>query len=266
MRERLRLLAQRHGAFVAVCAVLLGGFEYLIVLVVKSLKLSDTLTNLAAILPPPLRLVLENTFTGDFSARGLLAFGWSHPIPQAIGAAVAVVLATRAIAGACEDGTIEIALALPISRARHLAADVVFALVALAAIGLVGAGAAIAAQRLHGVGGVEPRAMLRLAANWWSLQAAWFGVALALSSVAREGARASGAVFVIAVASFVAEVIGRLWEGAKWVLPWTLYDYFSPRDVLLKNAAVLGPSLILCSVLAAGLTTAFMRFQRRDLP
>jgi ABC-type transport system involved in multi-copper enzyme maturation permease subunit len=213
-----------------------------------------------------MREMIEQVMFAGLSPRGLIAFGWSHPVAQALGAGVAEVLATRAVAGECEAGTIELTLGAPVSRSTWLLAHAAAGLAALALVSAAGTVATALALRLFRLDPIAPPALLRLGANHLALQAAWFGVTLALSAGSRDGGRVSGAAFLLALASYVADVIGRLWAKAAFVLPYSLYHHFAAQDILARDAAVGRPVALLGAVAAAGIAVAWWRFERRDLP
>jgi ABC-2 type transport system permease protein len=266
MRNLLRLLAARNAAFVAWSALLLAGFQYLICAAVGSVDVSGALQLVLRSLPPMLQTMIASTMFGGLTPSGLLAFGWNHPIAQAAGTAVAIVLGMRAVAGEAETGALELLLTQPLSRAAWLAAQVGFGFVALALVTAAGLAGTLAGQAVFGLGRFTGVALLRLGLGFLLLQAAWFGVALLVSAFAREGGRVASIVFLVALASYLANVIGHLLEHAAFILPWTLSHYFSPQDILVEGRGQVRPELTLAAVGLAGVVLAWLRFRRRDLP
>ena len=266
MRNLLRRLASRHALFLGICAVLLAGFEYLVCAFVATFNVAGAVEQLVKSLPPLVQAVLGPQIAAVLSPRGLVAFGWDHPVAQALGTAVAIVLAARAVAGEIEDGALELVLSQPVSRAEYLGAQALFGLGALAGLSLAGCagtsrGALAVGVDLGGAGG-----LLRLAGMFFLLQAAWFGATLAASAFGREGGRAAGIGFLLAVVSYLGQAVGKLLPSAAFILPYCLHDYYEPRAILL-NGAVAGKSLaVLLGVAVAGLAVAFARFLRRDIP
>jgi hypothetical protein len=93
MLNLLRRLAARHAAFLLICSVLLGLFELLMCAIVSTMNLSGAFNELMKSAPAFLRSMIGEEFLGGLTTRGILAFGWNHPIAQALGTAVAIVLA-----------------------------------------------------------------------------------------------------------------------------------------------------------------------------
>jgi ABC-type transport system involved in multi-copper enzyme maturation permease subunit len=266
MRNLLRLLAARHAAFLAASAVLLGLFQYLICAAVASVDVGGALQVVMQSVPPLLRGLVETQLFGGLTPRGLLAFGWNHPVAHALGTAPAIVLAARAIAGEAERGTIELELAQPLRRSIYLAAHVGFAAWALTMVTVAGIAGTLIGQRVFGLPGFRPGVVAALGIDYLLLQFAWFAVTLLFSAWGREGGRVAAIGFLVALVSYFAQVIGQLWEHAAFVLPYTLHDYFSPRDLLVDGTSVLQPALVLLAVSVVGVGTAAWRFATRDLP
>jgi ABC-2 type transport system permease protein len=262
----LRLLARRHGAFVLACGALLALFQVLIGAAIGAVDVEGALGAVLRSLPLLVRDVLAEQMFGGLTERGLQAFGWSHPIAQALGAAVAVRLGARAVAGECENGMMETLLAAPLSRGGYLAAQVGFALSALALVAAAGVAGSALAQAAFGLVPVGAATFARLGADYAALQADWFALTLALSAGAREGGRAASAGFLLALVSYLVSVVGRLWDPMAPLLPWSLFTRFEPRRLLLDQAVPVRDEAVLLAVLAAGVAWAAWRFRRRDLP
>jgi ABC-2 type transport system permease protein len=265
-RNLLRRLARRNAAFLAGCTILFGGFEFLIAGVVGTLDLKSMFAQIFASLPPVMQGMLGPQLLGGLTPQGVLAFGWNHPIVLALGGALAIVLAARAIAGEVESGAIELVLAQPISRASYLSSQISFGLGALALLSLGGLAGSLAGQAFWGVPLFHPRPALALTANFWLLQAAAYGVALLISALAREAGRVGSLTFILLLASFLLEVIGGLWRRAHFLLPWSIYERFQPR-ALLQTGAIPGRTLLVLGGIALlGTALACWHFSHRDLP
>ena len=261
----LRHATLRQLPFLGICGLLLGLFQFMICAAVSSANVGPALETMIRSLPPALQNVLTSQF-GGLSERGLLAFGWNHPIAQALGTAVAIVLAARAVAGEIESGAVEFLLGQPLSRTTYFATHVAFALTALASMSLIAmAGTWIGLGVFH-----KPlfgaQQLLAVALNYFLLQSAWFGLTLLFSVHGHEGGRIAGIGFLIALGSYFGQVVGRLWSDAAFVLPWTLHQYFSPQAILLEGAPVTTSIATLGAVTIVGIGLAAWRFQHRDLP
>jgi ABC-2 type transport system permease protein len=266
MLELIRWLSRRNAPFLAASAALLGAFQYLICIAVASVDVSGALQAILRNLPPILRSSAVTQLFGGLSPQGLLAFGWNHPITHALGTAVAILLGSRAIAGEIESGAMELHLSQPLSRPGYLAAQVALGLLALVALTAAGVAGTLLGQGVYGIQPFPAPAYARLAVNYLLLQCAWFGVALLLSAFGREGGRVAGRAFLLAMVSYLAQVIGLLLPAAAGVSPFTLHHYFSPQAILIGSAAGARDLAVLGGVVMVALAAAAWRFVRRDLP
>lgn len=262
----LRHLAARHAPFLLAIAVLLGAFQFLMCAAVGSVDVTGALETLVGSLPPLMQDLVATELFGGFTPGSLLAFAWNHPVSQALGSAAAIVLAARAIAGESETGAIELLLSQPISRGAYFAAHTGFALAAIAGISSAGVLGTVLGQSVFGIERFGGGRLFRLALGYGLLQGACFGITMALSAFGREGGRVASGAFLIVLLSYFGEAIGRLWDRASFVQPWTLHEYFSPHEILVRGAGIGRPAAVLGGVLALSLTLAWARFRSRDVP
>ncbi len=198
-----------------------------------------------------------------FSPAGYLttrSYGWIVPVVLAI---YASALGASLLAGEEEDGTLELLLANPVSRARvvlekWLALAVVVALLGLALF-LTGLGF----DRVFGLGvGADRYAAASLQATLLGL---FFGtVALAVGAAGASRAVALGVVAAFAVAGFLVNSLGSLvdWLAvARRLSPFYYYDANRPlmNGFDWPNAAVLFAATLLA------LAIAVVAFRRRDV-
>ena len=265
MRNLLKRLAARYGPFLGISAAVMAGFQFLICTIVSTLNIPALFTELTKSLPPVAKEFIVQ-YIGGFGPADLLAFGWNHPIALAVGGAVAIVLAARAVAGEIEAGTLELVLSQPLSRGRYFAGQMVFALSGLAIMAVAGAAATWLGQRVYGLDALGLRALAHLAANFFLLQAAWFGVTMVVSVFGREAGRVAFTGFLIALLSYLVQVVARMWPAAAFLLPYAPNGYYDPR-VILKTGALPARSVAVLGGLAAiSAALALGRFRRRDIP
>jgi len=266
MINLLRHLAGRHGGFVLGLGVLLAAFQFLICAAVSSVNLGSVFESLTRSLPPFLQGLVSSQLTGGFSARGLVAFGWNHPVVQALGTAPAIVLASGAIAGEIETGAIELVLSQPLSRASYFIAQVVFAVAALVVLSAMGLLGTVCGQTAFHMEPFGHGPLLALGADFAALMIAAFGITLLVSAFGRESGAAARVGFGIVLLSYFAQAIGKLWSRAAWILPWTLHDSFVPQRILVEHGSVGRPLAVLTAVAVVTIGVAWARFRVRDLP
>jgi ABC-2 type transport system permease protein len=212
-----------------------------------------------------MRSLLEQTMLGG-GTLGVLAFGWNHPITLAILAAVAIALASRAVAGEIENGAIELVLAQPVSRAAYLGAHLIFGMAALTLVAAAGAFGTMIGQRVMSLDAFGPGRMVQLLCNAILLQMAIYAATLLVSSWGREAGRVAVIGVLIALVSYFINVIATLWPKASFLEPYSLHTYYDPRAILVRGELATLAVQVLAGVAAGTAAVAFWRFATRDLP
>jgi ABC-2 type transport system permease protein len=237
----------------------------------------------------------------DFLAVELL-----HPVVMIIAGLWAVGRAAGAVSGEIDRGTMELLMSQPVPRNRlilaHLIVDVIVIPIICSAVFLgTRAGLELAGpfkidysvlEKLPKVPALmqQPRpefldvdvsrqkhALLNLAGLIFALS----GLTMAVSSAGRNRWRAIAWSVLIVLGMFIANVLGQLWDSAAYARPLTVFFYYQPQKIWLKEnwLAELGevwnggqelltvPMVpVLFTVGALGYLFAWRTFVRRDLP
>jgi ABC-2 type transport system permease protein len=264
MLNVIRRQLERNAVFLAIAGVMLGAFEFVLCAVVASMDVQGAFTQMTQFAPPMFRTMIEETLMGG-SPKGVLAFGWNHPVAHALLTAVAIALPARAIAGEVESGVIELVLAQPLSRSQYFAAQLLFGLAALSAVLACGVLGTVFGQAVFAL---EPFGwrLAPLFAAMLLLQLAIYGVTLLASSMGREAGRVALVGVFVAVLSFLVNAVATLWSKAEFAKPFSLHGYFDPREILLKDHVPATALVVLGGIAVLTLVAAFHRFLRRDLP
>lgn len=266
MLNLLDRLIRRHLLFLAAASLLFGGFEFMLCALVATFNIPAILTEVMKSLPPAAQAFISEQVLAGMTTRGLLAFGWNHPVTLALGAAVAIVPASRAIAGEIESGAMELLLSQPLARWEYVSAQIAFALLALAGLSTTGIMGTLLGQNYFALGLFDWRPLLQLALNFFLLQSAWYGLTLAFSVFGRESGPITGIAFFLALACYIVQVLGRIWPALAGLMPYTLYNYYSPQEILVQNTFSKTSLAILASVFLTGIGFTLWRFQKRDIP
>ena len=203
---------------------------------------------------------------GDiFSLPGSIALSFIHPIALILTSVFAVGFSTGAVAGERQRGTLEVALARPISRRGFyvtlLAASFSFIAVTIAALLLGG----VAGSAFAGVTSELAFANLPLL---WLNGVLLFGVVGAIGLAASVSydrlPPAFGITLGIVIGMYFLEILGSLWPEAKWLQPYSLFHYLQPKAILL-GAADPFDFAVLTAALVVAMGWALAVFPRRDL-
>ena len=203
---------------------------------------------------------------GDvFSLSGSIALGFIHPIAIILTSVFAVGFSASAVAGERQRGTLEVALARPISR-RALYISLLLASFAFVAISI----AALLAGSVGGAtfaGVVEELAFRHLPLLWLNsvlLFGAFAAIALAASVSFNRLTPAVGVTLGIVIGMYVLEVLGSLWPAAEALQPYSLFHYFKAKAILTGAVAPFDVA-VLSSVILVAMAWALVVFPRRDL-
>jgi ABC-type transport system involved in multi-copper enzyme maturation permease subunit len=203
---------------------------------------------------------------GDvFTLAGSIALGFIHPIAIMLTSVFAVGFSASAVAGERQRGTLEVALARPISRRvlylSLLAASFGFIAISVAALlaGSVG-GATFA-------GVVKELPFRNLPLLWLNsvlLFGAFAAIALAASVSFDRLTPALGMTLGVVITMYVLEVLGSLWPEAEVLQPYSLFHYLKAKAILTGSAAPFDV-VVLSSVILIAMAWALAVFPRRDL-
>lgn len=265
MLNLMRRELARNWIFLAAAMIVLGAFEYMICAIVASVDIEKAFAQITQFAPPLFRAMIEQNIPAG-SPAAALSFGWNHPIAHALLTTVAITLPARAIAGEVESGSIELVLAQPISRAEYFAAHLLLGVVALSAVLGAGLLGTVVGQRIFALEEFGAAPLAQLFANALLLQVAIYALTLLASAYGREAGRVALVGVLVAVVSYLVNVVAMLWPKAQFAKPYSLHGYFDPREILVQGNFAMSSVLVLGGVAAFALAVAFSRFARRDLP
>jgi ABC-2 type transport system permease protein len=203
---------------------------------------------------------------GDvFSLSGSIALGFIHPISIILTSVFAVGFTTAAVAGERQRGTLEVALARPVSRRSFyvtlLAAS--FGFIAMAIAALLAGG--ISGATLAGV--VAELRFRHLPLLWLNavlLFGALAAVGLAASVTFDRFGPALGWALAIVIVMYVLEVLGSLWPDARPLQPYSLFHYLQAKAILTGGGDRMD-LLVLTAAILIAMAWALVVFPRRDL-
>jgi ABC-type transport system involved in multi-copper enzyme maturation permease subunit len=203
---------------------------------------------------------------GDvFSLPGSIALSFIHPIAIILTSVFAVGFSAAAVAGERQRGTLEVALARPVSRRMFylslLAASFGFIAIANAAL-LAGS---VSGATFAGV--VDELAFGNLPLLWLNgvlLFGSFAAIGLAASVSFDRLTPALGVTLGIVIAMYVLEVLGSLWPAAEKLQPYSLFHYFKAKAILNGLVAPVDVA-VLSSVILIAMVWALVVFPRRDL-
>ncbi len=204
--------------------------------------------------------------SGDiFSLPGSIALSFIHPIAIILTSVFSVGFSATAIAGERQRGTLEVALARPVSRrAFYLTVlTAAFGFVAVSVSALLAGG--MAGAMFSGVAGeIATRNLPLLWLNAVLLFGSFTAVGLAASVSFDRLSPALGVTLGFIVVMYVFEVLGSLWPAAEFLQPYSLFHYLRPKLILIGQGTTRDGAVLIAVILVA-MIWALVVFPRRDL-
>ena len=188
-----------------------------------------------------------------------------HPFLLTLLTVVVVAVATRALAGEIDRGTIDVLLSYPIPRWQLPAAAAIVQLLCVtvlvaAVLGSIALGLRIAQLDLG-----SWVAFSWIAFNLWLAFLAVGFVSLAFSASSdRQGvalARSTGFVLV----SFLVNLLASLWSKVRFLEVFSIFHYYRPQPVVSSGGPILGDLVVLLTVAVVALAAALVFFSSRDI-
>jgi ABC-2 type transport system permease protein len=254
-RQRILLIA---------ACVLLFLFQILMILVARGLDQTGGFATLENLIPDAVR---QWTNIPALSFRGMVSFAYSHPVVLVFLMVMAIALGTEP-AGEVESKIIDLLLARPVGRASVIGRSFLVLLAAtVAAVGsmLLGTGSGLLLLARESAPWPAPRVILALAANLSLIVTAWGSIALLIASLSRRRGGAAGVAALLALATFIVDAVGRLWDPLRAATVLTPFHYFSPIPLITGAPLPVRDVVVLAAVTLAAFAAAQVAYARRDL-
>jgi ABC-2 type transport system permease protein len=258
---------RRVSALVVAMAVLLAGFQTLLILVARSVQQSNAFDQIGALIPPFARALMGQSFTTFMSFQGIVCLGYFHLSVMGSLVAMSIALATTP-ASEVETGFMDLILSRALARhwviTRAIAVLICCTAVLLAMMML---GTWVGLHALAPAGSTWPQLnlILSLVANLGILVLAWGGIAMAIGSAARRRAIAGGIAGLLALATFLLDYVARAWSPAESIAWLSPFRYYSPFDLLTGAPLPIKNLVVLAGIAAGGFALAYWLFSRRDI-
>lgn len=247
--------------------LLVGMFQVLMMVMVETLDLPSILEGVIQMLPLPAQQLFGDQFISDYSVGGIVALAYKHPLILVTFLLVAISLPVRHLAGAVENGTLELILAMPVPRlriARSLwAGSGLFLLVLLLGCWV---GMGISMLIFPETRSLHLPTLAKLGVNLWLLAFAISSYAFLSSALSREAARATQLAAGLTLFFYFLDYAVQIWpaiEVVRWLTP---FNYFDTQDILRGGTGWIRDGVVLATVAIASGGLALLQVHRRDIP
>lgn len=247
--------------------LLLSGFQMILIVVARSIQSTGGFEQLTALLPPFARELMGPSLTSFMSFAGIVCLGYFHLSVMGSLVGLAITIATIPTSE-IETGFMDLILARPLAR-HWIVTRTIFALIVstvlLLAMMMTGTWAGLETLAPKSVTWPSVKLVSSLATNLSLLMLAWGGVSLAIASASRRRGVAGAIAGLLALAAFLLDYVGRLWQPAESVAWLSPFRYYSPFELVMGNPLPSKNLLVLVGIAAAGCVTAYVLFTRRDI-
>jgi ABC-2 type transport system permease protein len=258
--KRIRTLLLAMG-------LLLAAFQILLIAVARSIFRSGGFRQLSALLPPFARQMMGPSFVSVMSFSGIVCVGYFHVAVMSALIGLAIAVSTQP-ASEIETGFADLILSRPVPRRAVITRTILLLLVCTAVtLGLMLSGTygGLAALAPEGADVPEAKLLRSLVTGLGLLMLCWGGIALALASMARRRSTAGGIAGLLALATFLLDYAGRMWEPADRFARLSPFRYFNPFALVMGDPLPARSVYVLAGIAVAGFALAYVAYSRRDI-
>lgn len=263
-----RLLQRDRGGLIAML-VLVAVVLLVNPIIADSIGGGAGLQSILEAMPPALRAFTQSQpeFIAASGLGGFLSVSFTHPVYLAVACVSLVGFAARGLAGEMERGTIQLALARPISRPSVYLSRVYGVIVVATLLSVVGPLGMLLGLALAQPDGEFDRGNFFYAGIttfflFWAIG----GATLLGSAAANTGGRCVAWATSALVISYFVDYFASLWDVLKPIEPLSVLNYFDPGRALVNGRVDVSNLIVLGLVGAIGSLAGLVMFVRRDLP
>ena len=246
---------------------LLWAFQVIIIGQSAEIERTSSFGRMADLLPGFLQRGLGNKALILATFKGMVSFGYFHPVVCILISGLAMYLATEP-AHEVESGLVDIELARSMPRHRLLTRSLLLALAALSAsVGVMALGTWMGA-RFFGAGnlglptlGVRLRLLANLLALGWCLA----GFALLVATLSRRWMTAFTTVMLTAVIAYMIDFLAIGWRPMHTIAWLSPFHYYPALSIIAGDAETGRDLAVLFGAATVFIALAYWQFQRRDL-
>jgi ABC-2 type transport system permease protein len=263
----LALSLKRIRTLLAVMGLLLFAFQVILILVARSIQNAGRFEQLAALIPPFAREMLGPSLASLMSFSGIVCVGYFHLAVMASLVALSIALATLPVSE-IETGFVDLILSRPLARhwiITRTIAVTMFAISAMLIFMMAGTWAGLAALAPENAMWPSKRLIGSLALNLGLLLLSWSGIAMAVGAAARRRSVAGASVGLLALAMFLLDYVGRLWQPAGQIAWLSPFRYFNAFELIMGNPLPPKNVVVLLAIAITGFGAAYALFSRRDI-
>ena len=258
---------KRMRTLVIAMAVLLAGFQVVLILVAGSIHRSGSFEQLGQMMPPFVRQMMGSSLISFMSFSGIASLGYFHLAVMGSLVGLSIALGTTPTSE-IEIGFMDLLLSRPLARHWIITRSIVVMMICTAAVlGMMMAGTWAGLNLLapKEVAWPTPRLVLSLVTNLAVLMLCWNAVAMAIGAAARRRGVAGGLAGLVALAMFLLDYVARAWQPAERVAWLSPFRYYNPLDLIMGRALSTKNLMVLIAIALSFFALSYVLFSRRDI-
>ncbi len=213
-----------------------------------------------------LRALLGADVGDSIGPTVVTSIAWVHPIALTLVWAHEIVLCTRVPAGEVDRGTMDVLLALPVSRWQMYVSETVVWLGTGVVVLLLGlAGCLLGGLALAPENRTDFSLLVRIVANLSCLYLSVGGLAFLVSTLSERRGRAVAVVFALVLSSYFLNVLAQYWDFAEKIAFLSILHYYKPFLIMQNSDWPVKDMLVLAGCGAVLWTAGGIIFARRDI-
>lgn len=237
--------------------------QFLMLFIITTIDSGPLLDTFLSLLPSQFRVL----FLQRSSVEGAAAFGFNHPLVIAILAISAIIIPARHVAGEVETGTLEILLACPIERWRHIITVWFSSAVELMIIVCGGwLGSFLSIAIFHTFSGQIVIGILKIGANLWLLSVLISSYTLLISTFGKEGGKTGIRSAAITLIFYLMQFLSFMRDSLSFLKPFNIFQYYQPQELMFGDRSFVLNAIVLSISVSICLAAAIQQFNRRDVP
>jgi ABC-2 type transport system permease protein len=262
----LRSLVQARyllvGSYLLLCA-----FQMILIGQAQEIQRTQTLGLMADLLPAFLQRGLGSKAMLLGTFRGLVSFGYFHPVVCLVVTLVAMYVATEP-AHEIETGLVDLELARAMPRRRLVTRSLLLAQLTIAgSVGAMGLGTWLGARMFDAAAADMPSLSTRvgLLLNLGATASCFSGLALLLGTLSRRWSTAFTTAALATVVLYLLDFLAIGWTPVRaiaWISP---FHYFPALSIVGGDAPLARDLTVLFGAAAVCASVAYLAFSRRDL-
>ncbi len=266
MKSYFKHILKSHLGFLIFALVFVPLIQFLLIDVFTGLETKPFLDSIMKMMPPQFKMIIGDQFFSTLSIEGAAGFGLNHPVVLTIMIILLTGITSKHIAGAIENGTMEMLLSLPVRRTNlilriwTISIIIIFFLVILALTGIF-SGVMI----FDNINSKFTEKILRIGINLFFLMMVFLSFSLMISTFMRESGKAVSISAITILVFYFIDILSSLWKPIEFFRPFNIFYYYQPQKLLVGQRTLTDnlPVLIILSFIF--LLISLWQFKKRDI-